>query len=667
MNSSVTGEFNLHIDEDGSVSLLIPDPETEHISPPSATGLSYDATKAMTLLNCSGVVSFVAYCSVIRFIRQNMPLMTSWSFFAVITVPKNWSTLAVYKAGQAALKESDVSLGTVGEEGVRRSDGSASGDLVSRRKVLYFVHDDSEIDELVAVACTHRLSIDMGSLPLYRALARLMHCGDLSDTAASFIETQPHNFLTPLFRRGSRIEQTVARLIKGQRKNVPDVLELKTNAGFGPASPWATKLQADIADYKAGKIGWADVDKGILLHGPPGTGKTRFAIALARECGLHLVSTSYADWQGAKDGHLGSLLAAMKRSFNIAKSNAPSLLFIDEIDSIGDRSSAWEYRDYQIKVINGLLQQLDGVEGREGVVVMGACNDPTGIDPAILRSGRLETHIHFPLPDAVTRYNILQHYFPTLRDDPRLHQVARQLAGKSGADIEKISRDVRRLARTERREIDVGDLALYSQPLQKVDEDQLFHVAVHEAGHALLVKLLDIGIVECMQVHDFDTSFPEQGMSRGYTKVTFPSLGYRTRKHILDRIAMNFGGMVAEELIFGDRSTSAGGTSESDLAQATKLAVEMCTVFGMGPTFAYTPGELEAATKQERFSDIVLREEVNLILSREHQRAKHVLGPLKPVILALAVALKTKHRLEESEVSRLMQSAIPRSNSNSKR
>src|SRR3546814_617433 len=148
-----------------------------------------------------------------------------------------------------------------------------------------------------------------------------------------------------------------------------------------------------------GGLRWEDVDCGVLLSGPTGVGKTMFAGALARTCGCPLVSASLGEWQAA--GHLGDLLKAMRRTFDEARKCAPCILFIDEIDSFGDRAAFdRHHRDYGIPLVNAFLEELDGVRGRAGVVVVGATNDPERIDPAIRRPGRLDRTIELGLPDA---------------------------------------------------------------------------------------------------------------------------------------------------------------------------------------------------------------------------------------------------------------------------
>lgn len=191
------------------------------------------------------------------------------------------------------------------------------------------------------------------------------------------------------------------------------LLSVETLAGYGPASDWALNLKADLSLWRDGKLRWDEMSTKLLLSGPPGTGKTTFARALCNTLQVPLLATSVAHW--LEPGYLGDVLKRMSGAFAIARDRAPAILFIDEIDNIGTRKGAGNrnYDDYWASLINRMLELLDGASKSEGIIVFGATNLPEKIDPALLRSGRLETHVRIPMPDAETLIGILGHHLGT--------------------------------------------------------------------------------------------------------------------------------------------------------------------------------------------------------------------------------------------------------------
>lgn len=225
--------------------------------------------------------------------------------------------------------------------------------------------------------------------------------------------------------------------------------------GMDEAVTWGMALARDLAEYRRGVLPWSAVDRGVLLYGPPGTGKTTFAKALAGSCGVPLISGTLSQWQAA--GYLNDLLKAMRAAFAEARAAAPAILFIDEIDSFGDRTRfTHDNKDYSIQVVNGLLEELDGIGGREGVVVVGACNHPGRLDPAITRSGRLDRAIAIPVPDQQALVRILRHHLGVDLPDVGLSTAALLALGGTGADCERWVRGARRRARHAGRDLVVA-------------------------------------------------------------------------------------------------------------------------------------------------------------------------------------------------------------------
>jgi hypothetical protein len=193
---------------------------------------------------------------------------------------------------------------------------------------------------------------------------------------------------------------------KSQRTDKIQLVE--TLAGYGVARDWALDLKSDLALWREGYLDWSEMSTKLLLSGPPGTGKTTFARALCNTLQVPLLATSVSQWLEAS--YLGDVMTAMSATFDAATKHRPAILFIDEIDGIGRRGGGGAHADYWDSLVNRALELLDGVNKTEGVIVVGATNSPDKIDPALRRSGRLETHVEIQLPDTDALVAILAYH-----------------------------------------------------------------------------------------------------------------------------------------------------------------------------------------------------------------------------------------------------------------
>lgn len=339
--------------------------------------------------------------------------------------------------------------------------------------------------------------------------------------------------------------------------------------GYGKAAQWARDVAADIAAFRKGEIDWQDVDRGCVLHGPPGTGKTLFAQALAAECSIPVIYTSYATWSSVGEGHMGYVTKAIRASFTVAAENAPCLIFIDELDTIVGRGSGGMRDDWWSTITTTLLEQLDGALRTAGVIVVGATNHLAVIDEAMLRSGRLDRSFEIGLPDEQALRGILRSHFVGI-DDATLETVATGLAGTvSGADIARLARECRRIARKENRPIDAELIIARAFPEETRSASFLRRIAIHEAGHAVLARLAGER-VEVVSLIGGDNSQGYVRRARSEIDQTMASL---------DRLVVPIlGGRAAELVSIGNCSAGAA----SDLERATAV-IGSAQTGGLGP------------------------------------------------------------------------------------
>ncbi|KQV73240.1 AAA family ATPase [Rhizobium sp. Root1220] len=500
--------------------------------------------------------------------------------------------------------------------------------------------------------------IEIGPRSRRHAKAALLRAGlPRDEKLVDLLVQEPWERLHSAFqdRRGAlqaleRLRQQFSKLIGKPEPQIAETIgpTLEDMHGFGPALAWGYELAQDLADYKSGLIGWRDVDAGVLISGPPGVGKTMFATALANTCKVRVVFGSVSRWQEA--GNLDEHLKAMRTSFTQAEKDAPSILFIDEVDSVGRRMESDHNSSYNRKFITGLLELLDGFVRREGVVVVAACNHPGLIDPAILRAGRLDRHLEVTLPDGASRLRILKFHSGIRLSDADAEMFVLATEGFAGADVEKLVRGARRTARRNADDLNAMHIIDQLPMLEKLSEEYLRVVAIHEAGHALVAfetgrEISSIAISKLRRpghVGELGRVDYEPSATHARTKATY-----------LDSIATCLGGIAAEMEVHGAFADGASGASEADLNRATEIATVIEGVTGMGHTLIVEPLEL-AKLAMMRLHRPELRRQVHLLLQNELARTRSIIQRQRPALDALADRLMETCSMTGAEVVEIL-------------
>ena len=404
----------------------------------------------------------------------------------------------------------------------------------------------------------------------------------------------------------------------------------------------------------------ARIPSGVLLEGPPGTGKTLLAKAVAGEAGVPFFSISGSDFV---EMFVGVGASRVRDLFENAKKNAPSIIFIDEIDAVGRRRGAGMGggHDEREQTLNQMLVEMDGFEGDEGVIVMAATNRSDVLDPALLRPGRFDRKILVGRPDVKGREAILN--VPaknkTLSKDVDLKILAKQTPGFVGADLENLLNEAAlQAARRDKKEIDASDIdeaedRVIAGPAKRdrvISKHERETVAYHEAGHTIVGLVLN----EARVVHK--VTIVPRGRAGGYA-IMLPKEDQMlmSKKNLKEQIAGLMGGRAAEEIIFGQQSSGAS----NDFQQATQLARAMVTEFGMSDKLGpvqyegqanMQPGEFNGQHSYSGQTANIIDEEVKRIANEGMQQAKEIIEAHREQHKVIAEALLEHETLDEKQI-----------------
>ena len=419
------------------------------------------------------------------------------------------------------------------------------------------------------------------------------------------------------------------------------------------------------APEKYTKVG-ARIPKGVLLIGPPGTGKTLLAKAVAGEAGVPFFTISGSEFM---EMYVGVGASRVRDLFDQAKRNAPSIIFIDEIDAIGRQrgTGLGGSHDEREQTLNQLLVEMDGFTPNAGVIVMAATNRSDILDPALLRPGRFDRQVLVNYPDVKGREEILKVHSrgKPLAKNVDLHLIAVITPYFTGADLANVMNEAALLtARTNQTEITMDTIEesinRVSMGLQKkshvIPPNDKKLVAYHEAGHAIVAYV----IPECERVQEI-TTIP-RGMAGGYTKyMPDESTRYITSARLRARIASAMGGLCAEKLVFGDVTTG----STSDIKQATNTARSMVTEYGMselGPIFLSGDHEIFLGKNFQQTSAGLSEEmnrqvdqQVHKLLDEGEQRATSILTENRAKLDAIVGVLMEKEHINREEFEAFME------------
>lgn len=524
-------------------------------------------------------------------------------------------------------------------------------DALDRGKSIFGIASDpdNQLPSLLRAAADVVITVPAPNPELMRQAIRL-HTGrsrvpalsamdigglDLLDFAAALRpQTTPRACVDRLKAAGA------ARSVSTSNDATPMLQDL---SGYDAARDWCLATLADIEAVRAGTLSAGELESAVF-YGPPGTGKTTLARSMAKSARIPLIETSVAAWFQHREGALGDFLQQVADVFARARSAAPCVLFIDELDSLPDRAQLDSRgKSWWSSAVGGVLLELSRIrEAKNGVILLGATNHIDNIDAALLRPGRFDRRFQIDPPDAPGLAGIMRSHLGQDCPDADVAALARLMPGRTGADVAGMVREARRIARTARRDLTEADLRAAIMPADPRPPAELRHVAIHEAGHAVVAHVLGYR-VETVTIQG-------EGNAGGWTDVRLPSVS--DRGLIEARVKILLAGRAA--------NTSFGATADTgataDLAEATRLLAAARLSFGLADSLVFrcSPEHaLDMVARDHSLADAIGQELTRLMIS-----TKRIIFDNRAVIAKVAESLLDRMVLDGQELDALM--SLPR-------
>jgi cell division protease FtsH len=581
-------------------------------------------------------------------------LILLWAFFSLMGGSNKPNDMSLTDF-TAAVHDGKVATATIFDKDQRVEGKLKDG---TKYRVTYTQNYDDDITNLLQERDDIQVKVDIQrTSPILSILFQLL--------PFALIILLFFFFMNQMQGGGNRVMsfgKAKARLVT---KDMPKVT-FKDVAGVDEAVEELTEVKEFLENPAKFQSVGAKIPKGVLLYGPPGSGKTLLARAVAGEAGVPFFSISGSDFV---EMFVGVGAARVRDLFEQAKTTAPAIVFVDEIDAVGRQRGAGlgGGHDEREQTLNQLLVEMDGFDVKTGVIMIAATNRPDILDPALLRPGRFDRQIVVDRPDLKGRIAILEVHAKgkPMAAGAELDVLARRTPGFTGADLANVMNEAALLAaRRGKKEISMSELEeaidrVVAGPERKsrvISDKEKRVIAYHEAGHALVGHALP----NADPVHKI--SIIPRGRALGYT-LSLPTEDkfLVTRSEMIDELAMFLGGRVAEELVFDDPTTGA----QDDIDRATKMARQMVTEYGMSDKL----GPLTLGQKQEQvflgrdfashpdYSDTIAFEidkEIRRLIDEAHDEARQILSEYRTTLDGIVDKLLEKETVEKEELKKLL-------------